>query len=67
MVRDDVTKAVQSPVELGAAGTAPSEAEKAEIGGPEIALAGPETASPAAPAAMEGEAEASAARRSAAE
>ena len=67
MVRDDVTKAVQSPVELGAGGAAPSEAGKAEIGGSEIALTGPEPANSAAPAAMETEAEAPAARRSAAE
>jgi sec-independent protein translocase protein TatB len=64
MVRDDVTKAaaISPSVE-----TAPAQVGGSEIGQSEIALTGPEPASSAAPAAMEGEPEPSAARRSAAE
>jgi len=64
MVRDDVTKAaaISPTVE-----TAPPQVGGSEIGQSEIALTGPEPASSAAPAAMEGEPEPSAARRSAAE
>ena len=60
IMRDDMTKAVQSPVEIG----------KSEIGKSEIALAapGPSEASPVAvPAETEMQTEAPAARQSAAE
>jgi sec-independent protein translocase protein TatB len=63
MMREDMTKAVASPV--GAAEAAASELGKSEIGESEIALTGPEPA--AAPADKEAEPEAPAARRSAAE
>jgi sec-independent protein translocase protein TatB len=67
MVRDDVTKAVESPA--GAAEPAASEAGKSEIGAPEIALTGPEPALAVAPVepGAEPEPEAPAVRRSAAE
>jgi sec-independent protein translocase protein TatB len=73
MVRDDMTKAVEPPVETSAAPIANPEISKPEIAGPEIgtseiALTGPETAE-APPAAVPAEAatEPPAARRSAAE
>ena len=70
MMREDMTKAVASPVgaaeapgpELGK-----SELGKPEIGGSEIALIGPEPAAVAAPTQTAAEPEAPAARRSAAE
>jgi sec-independent protein translocase protein TatB len=63
MLRDDVTKAaaISPSVE-----PAPAQVGGSEIGQSEIALTGPEPAN-SAPAAMEGEPERSAARRSAAE
>jgi sec-independent protein translocase protein TatB len=65
MMREDMTKAVASPV--GAAEAPGSELGKSELGGSEIALIGPEPAAVAAPAQTEAEPEAPAARRSAAE
>jgi sec-independent protein translocase protein TatB len=65
MVRDDVTKAVESPAD--AAEAAASEPGKSEIGKSEMALNGPEPAGAVAQAASEAEPDASAARRSAAE
>jgi sec-independent protein translocase protein TatB len=65
MMRDDITKAVESPP--GGAEAAASELGKSEIGESEIALTGPEPAEAAAPAQTEAEPEAPAARRSAAE
>jgi sec-independent protein translocase protein TatB len=65
MVRDDVTKAAASPVDAPEAVV--SDPGKPEIAGSEMALTGAETASSAAPAAIETEPEASSARRSAAE
>jgi sec-independent protein translocase protein TatB len=70
MMREDMTKAVASPVEPGEAPGSElgkSELGKPEIGGSEIALIGPQPAAVAAPAETEAEPEAPAARRSAAE
>jgi sec-independent protein translocase protein TatB len=75
MMREDMTKAVASPVgaaeapgsELGKSELGKSELGKPEIGGSEIALIGPEPAAAAAPAETEAEPETPAARRSAAE
>ncbi len=75
MMREDMTKAVASPVgaaeapgsELGKSELGESELGKPEIGGSEIALIGPEPAAVAAPTQTEAEPEAPAARRSAAE
>jgi sec-independent protein translocase protein TatB len=64
MMRDDMTKAVESPV--GEAEAGGSELGKSEIGKSEIALTGPEPAG-AVPTATEVEPDAPAARRSAAE
>ena len=65
MMRDDMTKAVQSPVEIGK-----SEIGKSEIGKSEIALTAPEPSEAlpvAVPAETERQPEAPAARQSAAE
>jgi sec-independent protein translocase protein TatB len=65
MMRDDMTKAVQSPVEIGS-----SEIGKPDIGKSEIALTAPEPAEAlplAVPAETERQPEAPAARQSAAE
>ena len=65
MMRDDMTKAVQSPVEIGK-----SEIGKPEIGKSEIALTAPEPSEAlpvAVPAETETQPEAPAARQSAAE
>ena len=63
MVREDMTKALESP----AAEAAASETGRPEIGKSEIALTGPEPAEAAAPVPTEAAGEAPAARRSAAE
>jgi sec-independent protein translocase protein TatB len=69
MMREDMTKAVASPV--GAAEAPGPELGKSELGKPEIgseiSLVGPEPAAVAAPTQTEAEPEAPAARRSAAE
>jgi sec-independent protein translocase protein TatB len=65
LMRDDMTKAVQSPVEIGS-----SEIGKSQIGKSEIALTAPEPAEAlpvAVPAETEMQREAPAARQSAAE
>jgi sec-independent protein translocase protein TatB len=70
MMREDMTKAVSTSggaPEVLAADAATPEIGKSEIDRPEIALAGPEPAAPAARADTEAEPEAPAARRSAAE
>jgi sec-independent protein translocase protein TatB len=70
MMREDMTKAVASPVsaaEAPASELGKPEISKSEIGNPEIALIGPEPAGAAAQAAKEEEPEAPAVRRSAAE
>ena len=63
LVREDMTKALESP----AAEAAASEAGRPEIGKSEIALTGPEPAEAVAPAPTEGADAAPAVRRSAAE
>ena len=70
MMREDMTKAVASPVgaaEASGSEIGKSEVGKPEIGGSEISLVGPEAAAVAAPTQTEAEPEAPAARRSAAE
>jgi sec-independent protein translocase protein TatB len=70
MMRDDMTKAVQSPVEIGNSEIGRSEIGKSEIGKSEIALTAPESSEAlpvAVPAERERQAEAPAARQSAAE
>ncbi len=70
MMRDDMTKSVQSPVEIGKSEIGKSEIGKSEIGKSEIALTAPEPgeAMPVAvPAETERQPEAPAARQSAAE
>ena len=70
MMRDDMTKAVQSPVEIGKSEIGKSEIDNPEIGKSEIALTAPEAAD-ASPMAVvekrEAQPEAPAARQSAAE
>jgi sec-independent protein translocase protein TatB len=70
MMRDDMTKAVQSPVEIGKSEIGKSEIDNPEIGKSEIALTAPEPAE-ASPMAVlensEAQPEAPAARQSAAE
>ena len=70
MMRDDMTKAVQSPVEIGKSEIGKSEIGRADIGKSEIALTAPEPAEAlpvAVPAETERQPEAPAARQSAAE
>jgi len=70
MMRDDMTKAVQSPVEIGSSEIGKSEIGKSDIGKSEIALTAPEPAEAlpvAVPAETERQPEAPAARQSAAE
>jgi sec-independent protein translocase protein TatB len=66
MVREDMTKAIEPPVETGPAQLVNAETGKPEIGASEIALTGPEAAE-TPPAAASAEPEPSVARRSAAE
>lgn len=70
MMRDDMTKAVQSPVEIGNSEIGNSEIDKSEIGKSEIALTAAEPAEAlpvVVPAEREMQPEAPAARQSAAE
>jgi sec-independent protein translocase protein TatB len=69
MMRDDMTKAVQSPVEIGKSEIGKSEIDNPEIGKSEIALTTPEAAdaSLAVVEKREAQPEAPAARQSAAE
>ena len=70
LMRDDMTKAVQSPVEIGSSEIGKSEIGKSDIGKSEIALTAPEPAEAlpvAVPAETERQPEAPAARQSAAE
>jgi sec-independent protein translocase protein TatB len=66
MMRDDITKAIEPPAEIGAAEPANAQTGKPEIGASEIALTGPEPVE-APPAAVPAEPEPPVARRSAAE